>query len=278
MPPSDLSELRAICRDLRADIIEMLCLAGSGHPGGSLSAVEIMVSLFWGALRHDPANPEWLERDRLVLSKGHGCPALYAAMARRGYFPREELWNLRKTGAMLQGHPVRSFTPGVEACTGALGQGLGVAQGMALAAKIDHAPWRVWCILGDGEIQEGSIWEAAMSAGKYRVDNLVAILDCNGGQIDGSTAEVMDLEPVLDKWRAFNWNVIDVADGHDLEALLSAIGDAIDTRGKPTLIVARTVKGKGVSFMEHPCKWHGVAPTREEADRALAEIRGGGGA
>jgi transketolase len=271
---ADLDTLRAICRDLRADIIEMLHVAGSGHPGGSLSAVELLVSLFWGPLKHDPANPKWPGRDRLILSKGHGCPALYGVLARRGFFSRDELWKLRQVGAMLQGHPVVSFTPGIEACTGALGQGLSVAQGMALAARIDKAPWHVWCILGDGETQEGSIWEAAMSCGKYQVDNLTAIVDHNFGQIDGHTDEVMPLEPLVDKWKSFNWHVILLKDGHDLEQVAAAYDEALATKGKPTMIVAHTVKGKGVSFMENVIKWHGVTPTREEADMALAEIRG----
>jgi transketolase len=272
-PKPDISELRAICKDLRVDIIEMLTEAGSGHPGGSLSAVEILAALHWGPLRHDPKKPDWPERDRVVLSKGHGCPALYAVMAKRGYFPHSELIKLRKTGAMLQGHPVRSSTPGIEACTGALGQGLSISQGMAMAAKIDGSPAHVWCVMGDGEIQEGSVWEAAMSAGKYGIDRLTAILDFNGGQIDGPVSEVMDLAPIIDKWQAFNWHVIDVADGHDLEALLAAYDEALSTKGKPTIIVAHTVKGKGVSFMENVIKWHGVTPTPEEAEKALAEIR-----
>lgn len=271
----DVNALRAICVELRADIIEMLCLAGSGHPGGSLSAVEILVALFWGPLRHDPKNPGWPDRDRVVLSKGHGCPALYAVLARHGYFPREELWRLRKTGAMLQGHPVRSFTPGIEANTGALGQGLSVAQGMALAARLDGSARRTHCICGDGELQEGSVWEAAMSAGKYRLDNLTAIIDFNKGQIDGHVAEVMPLDPLDKKFAAFGWHVITV-DGHDLAALATAYAEAAATKGKPTVIIADTVKGKGVSFMEGLIKWHGVTPTREEADRAIAEIRAAG--
>lgn len=265
-------EMHQICRDLRVDIIEMLCEAGSGHPGGSLSAVEIITSLFWGPLSHDPKNPDWPDRDRFILSKGHGCPALYAALAKWGYFPKDELMKLRKTGAMLQGHPVRSFTPGVEANTGALGQGLSVAQGMALAMKIDKRPQHVWCLTGDGEIQEGSVWEAAMSAPKFELDNLTAIVDFNGGQIDGQVSEVMDLEPIVDKWKSFGWHVIDVENGHNLQSLLEAYEEALATKGKPSVIVAHTVKGKGVSFMEGLIKWHGVTPTREEADEALAEI------
>lgn len=271
---TDLKELRAICRDLRVDIIEMLEPAGSGHPGGALSAVEILAALYWGPLRQDPKNPNWPERDRLILSKGHGCPALYAVLARRGFFDREEFKNLRQRSAMLQGHPVRQFTPGVEANTGALGQGLSVGQGMAMAAKIDGSPTHVWCVTGDGELQEGTVWEAAMSAGNFGLDRLTVIVDYNGGQIDGPVKEVMDLEPIADKWRAFKWHVIDVADGHDLEALSAAYDEALSTKGKPTAIIAHTVKGKGVSFMEHVIKWHGVTPTREEADKAIAEIRG----
>jgi transketolase len=266
-------DLRTICQELRLEIIEMIHRAESGHPGGSLSAVEILVALFWGPLRHDPKNPAWPERDRLILSKGHGCPALYSVLARRGYFPREELSKLRQLGAMLQGHPVRSMTPGIEANTGALGQGMAIAQGMALASRLGGSEFHVWCITGDGELNEGTIWETAMSAGKFKVDDLTVIIDYNKGQIDGHTDEVMPLEPLAGKWKAFNWHVIELKDGHDLAALARAYDEALNTKGKPTVIIANTVKGKGVSFMENQIKWHGSAPNKEETEKALAEIR-----
>lgn len=264
-------EMRQAAKQMRLDIIEMLTLAGSGHPGGSLSAVEILTALYFGKMRHDPANPKWPDRDRFVLSKGHAVPCQYAAMAHAGYFDREKLWSLRKLGSALQGHPDRVRLAGIEASTGALGQGLSIALGMAIASKIDKASWRVYCVIGDGESQEGQIWEAAMSAPKFKLDNLVCILDSNNGQIDGPVSEVMPIEPVADKWRAFNWHVIQV-DGHDIEAILEALNEAESVKGKPTFILARTIKGKGVSFMEGLVKWHGAAPSREEADKAKAEI------
>jgi len=269
----DPQRLQEIARELRVDIVTMLTEAGSGHPGGSLSAIDIITALYFGWMRHDPKNPSWAERDRFVLSKGHGVPALYAVLARCGYFPHAELMSLRKLGSRLQGHPDNSRLPGLEAATGALGQGLSIAQGMALAARLDGKACRVYCMIGDGESQEGQIWEAAMSAGKYRLDNLCVFLDYNGGQIDGYVKDVMSLEPIEEKWRAFNWNALRI-NGHDFEEIFKALEQAQATRGKPTMIIADTVKGKGVSFMEGDYTWHGVTPTLEERDKALAELAG----
>jgi len=268
---ANLAELREVCRRVRTDILRMLTEAGSGHPGGSLSAVEILVTLFYLKMRHDPKRPDWPERDRFVLSKGHGVPALYAVLAHQGYFPREELMTLRKLGSRLQGHPDRVRLPGLESSTGALGQGLSIAQGMALASRLDGGRWRVYCLIGDGESQEGQIWECAMSAPRFKLDNLTVLLDYNGGQLDGAVAEIMDIEPVADKWRAFNWHVLSI-DGHDIPQIKAALDEAETVKGRPTFIVANTIKGKGVSFMERVWKWHGVAPSREECEKALAEL------
>ncbi|MBI5546209.1 MAG: transketolase [Deltaproteobacteria bacterium] len=268
-----VARLKELAKGFRADIIEMLQKAGSGHPGGSLSVIDLVTALYFHQLRHDPHNPSWPERDRFVLSKGHAVPAQYAAMAGAGYFPKSELSSLRVLGSRLQGHPVNSALPGIEACTGSLGQGLSVAQGMAMASKLDGERYRVWCIIGDGEMQEGQIWEAALSCAKYNLDNLVCILDYNKGQIDGHIKDVMPEEPVADKWRAFNWHVITI-DGHDFAQILDAYAEALRTKGKPTFIIANTVKGKGVSFMEDRAEWHGATPTKEQAAKALAEIRG----
>lgn len=270
--PADVRRLQEIAGRLRLDIIEMLHKAGSGHPGGSLSVIDIVTALYFARMKHDPKNPHWAERDRFVLSKGHAVPALYAVMAEAGYFPREELMSLRVLGSRMQGHPVNSALPGIEACTGSLGQGLSVAQGMALASRLDGDKFHVYCVIGDGESQEGQIWEAAMSAAKFKLDNLTVFLDYNRGQIDGTVAEVMDLEPIADKWRAFRWNVLEI-NGHNFEEILQATDQARATKGKPTLIIANTVKGKGVSFMEHQISWHGSAPNKEQADKALAELR-----
>ncbi|HWV38002.1 MAG TPA: transketolase [Vulgatibacter sp.] len=271
--PQAIDRLKEIARRMRIDIVEMLGRAGSGHPGGSLSAIDMVTALYFAVLRHDPKNPTWQERDRFVLSKGHAVPAVYACMAEAGYIPRDELSTLRQLGSRLQGHPVTSFivAPGVEACTGSLGQGLSVAQGMALASKLDGDPFRVYAMMGDGEMQEGQVWEAAMSAPKFGLDNLVGILDYNKGQIDGPTDEVMSLEPLMDKLAAFNWHVLRV-NGHDIGAFLAAIDEAHATKGKPTFIVADTVKGKGVSFMEHVISWHGSAPNAEQVKQAIAEL------
>ncbi|MBX5482619.1 MAG: transketolase [Myxococcaceae bacterium] len=271
-PAPEIRKLQEISGRLRITIIEMIHKAASGHPGGSLSAVDIITALYFARMRHDPKRPDWPDRDRFVLSKGHGVPALYAVMAEAGYFPKEELMTLRERGSRLQGHPVNTMLPGIEAPTGSLGQGLSVAQGMALASKLDGGRFHVYCMIGDGEMQEGQIWEAAMSAPKFRLDNLTVFLDYNKGQIDGPVAEVMNIEPVADKWRAFNWNVLTI-DGHDFEQILGAIDEAKATTGKPTLIIANTVKGKGVSFMEHQIAWHGTAPNKEQTEKALEELR-----
>jgi transketolase len=267
-----IAELERKAPRYRMQIIEMIAEAGSGHPGGSLSAIDLLSALYHGKLRHRPAQPDWSERDRFVLSKGHGVPALYVVMADLGYFPRAELWTLRKLGSRLQGHPSVSFLPALEGSTGSLGQGLSMAQGMALAARLDGGKHRVYCLMGDGETQEGQVWEAALSAPKFRLDNLTVILDYNKAQIDGTTREVMDLEPLGDKWRAFGWHVRSI-DGHNFAEILDALEEAAGVKGRPTTIIAHTVKGKGVSFMENVVRWHGVAPKREEADRAIAEIK-----
>lgn len=267
---NQIKELQQKARQIRRDIVDMLCRACSGHPGGSLSAADLVTALYFAVLRHDPKNPQWPDRDRFHMSKGHCCPLWYAVLAHTGYFPKEKLLTLRKLGSMLQGHPDRR-TPGVEAASGSLGQGLSVALGMALAGKMDRKDYRVYCLLGDGETQEGNIWEAAMAAAHYRCDNLCAILDYNGLQIDGRTADVMGIDPVAAKWAAFGWHTIEI-DGHDMKAILAAYEQAAGTAGRPTIIIARTTKGKGVSFMENVCKYHGVAPTKEEADKACGEL------
>ena len=264
--------LKEIAARMRIDIIEMLAKAGSGHPGGSLSAIDILVCLYFSQMRYDSKRPDWPDRDRFVLSKGHAVPAQYAVMAEAGYFPRQELMTLRQLNSRLQGHPVNTALPGIEACTGALGQGLSVAQGMALASKLEGDKFHVYCMIGDGESQEGQIWEASMSAPKFKLDTLTVILDNNNGQIDGHVTEVMNLAPIADKWRGFNWNVLEI-DGHDMQQILDALAQAKATKGKPTLIWARTVKGKGVSFMEDQIAWHGTAPNAEQAAKALAELR-----
>lgn len=271
----DIQQLRLTAQKIRISIVEMLTEAKSGHPGGSLSCADIVTALYFSELRHDPKQPNWEERDRFVISKGHGVPTVYAAMAYSGYFPLDELMSLRKTGSRLQGHPDRLRLPGIEASTGSLGQGLSVAQGMALAARLSPRPWHTYCLLGDGEVQEGQIWETAMSAPKFRLGGLTAILDYNGGQIDGPVKDVMDIEPVIDKWRAFNWEVIEV-NGHKMEELLTALKRARQAdihKGKPHMIVAHTVKGKGVSFMEGKIDWHGVAPNKDQMQAAIEELR-----
>ncbi|MBI5595878.1 MAG: transketolase [Elusimicrobia bacterium] len=272
--PDAKTDLKALTRELRVDIIRMLETAGSGHPGGSLSVIDMLAVLYFKALSHRPSEPAWPDRDRVVLSKGHACPALYAVMAKAGYFPKSELATLRKLGSPLQGHPDRLRLPGIEVSTGSLGQGLSIALGMALAAKLDGKPYRSWCFMGDGEVQEGQVWEALMAAPKFKLDNLVAVVDYNGGQIDGQVKEVMDLEPLADKVRAFNWHTL-VIDGHDLSAIEAAYAEAAKTKGRPTAIIARTVKGKGVSFMEGDIGWHGKGPSKDEADRAVKEILNG---
>lgn len=269
----DLAQLQAIARGVRRHIVEMTGAAKSGHPGGSLSAVETLVTLFFDVMNHDPANPGWADRDRFILSKGHAAPVLYAVMAECGYAdtPIDQLNTLRKLGSVYQGHPDKRFIPALEASTGSLGQGLSMAIGMGLAARLDGKGWRTYVVLGDGEIQEGQIWEAAMFGAYHKVDNVVAIVDYNRIQLDGFVKDIMELEPLTDKWRAFGWQVIEL-DGHDIAALQKAFGEAAATKGKPTVLIAHTVKGKGVSFMENNPKFHGVAPTPAEVEQALKEL------
>jgi len=267
----NVQELQETSKSVRRAIIEMLAAAKSGHPGGSLSAVEILVTLFNDVMRHDPANPDWPDRDRFILSKGHAAPVLYAVMAECGYTPASELNTLRKLGSIYQGHPDKRFIAALEISTGSLGEGLSVALGMGLAARWDKRPTRAYCVLGDGEIQEGQVWEAAMFGAFHKLDNVVAIVDYNRIQLDGFVKDIMEVEPLAAKWVSFGWNTIEV-DGHDIAALQKAFADAGSTKGKPTAIVARTIKGKGVSFMENNPKYHGVAPTREEAEIALKEL------
>jgi transketolase len=265
-----ITDLESKAKHVRKAIIDMLCRACSGHPGGSLSSAELVTALYFAVLRHDPKNPKWPERDRFHMSKGHCCPLWYAVLAEAGYFPKEELLKLRKLGAMLQGHPDRR-TPGVEVASGSLGQGLSVAMGMSLAARLDQKDYRVYCLIGDGESQEGNIWEAAMAAAHYKCDNLCAILDYNGLQIDGKVSEVMGIEPIAAKWQAFGWQTIEI-DGHNFKEILAAFDQARTIKVKPTMIIARTVKGKGVSFMENVCSFHGNPPTPEQGERALKEL------
>ncbi|MDW7675799.1 MAG: transketolase [Bacillota bacterium] len=256
---------------MRREIVKMIGKAGSGHPGGSLSAADILTYLYFHEMNIDPKEPKKADRDRFVLSKGHAAPVLYATLALRGYFPMEELDGLRKLGSMLQGHPDMHKVPGVEMSTGSLGQGLSVANGMALADKLDGRANRTFVMVGDGEMQEGQIWEAAMAAAHYKLDNVTGFLDHNGLQIDGFVEDVMNSNPVAEKWRAFNWHVIEI-DGHDFDQIAAAINKAKETKGKPTMIVAKTIKGKGVSFMEDQVGWHGVAPKPDELERALEEL------
>ncbi|GLI38580.1 transketolase [Geobacter hydrogenophilus] len=263
-----IAQLQEKARQLRVDIVKTLHKSQSGHTGGSLSAIDMVTALYFQVMKHNPADPAWPGRDRFVLCKGHAAPALYVALAEAGYFPKEDLMTLRRLGSHLQGHPDSKQTPGVEVCTGSLGQGLSMANGMALGLRLDGSSSRVYAMLGDGELQEGQVWEAAMAAGHYKLDNLCALVDVNRLQIDGEVAKVMAVEPVTDKFRAFGWNVIDI-DGHDMGAIVAALGQAAGAKGKPTVIVARTVKGKGVSFFENKASYHGVAPSDEELPKAM---------
>lgn len=288
---ASLSELREKARILRRYVIQSITKAKSGHPGGSLSAAEIVTALYFKVMRHDPKNPWWEDRDRFILSKGHAAPLLYAALAECGYFPVSDLWTLRKFGSHLQGHTHRLSTPGVEMSAGSLGQGLSFAVGVALAGKLDHKDYRVYVLLGDGECDEGQIWEAAMAASHFKLDNLTAIVDYNKQQIDGWTCDldrlppklaeryrafreypcVMNIEPLAEKWRAFGWRVFEV-DGHSFEELLDAFEKIKDVKEQPSVIIAHTVKGKGVDFMENNPEFHGKAPTEEECERALRQL------
>lgn len=266
------AHVKDIAKKMRIDIIEEVSAAGSGHPGGSLSVTDIIATLYFDKMNIDPANPTDPDRDRFVLSKGHVAPALYAALAERGYFPLEDLKGLRKPWSHLQGHPNMNDTPGVDMSTGSLGQGLSAAVGMALAGKLDAKDYYVYCVMGDGEIQEGQIWEAAMSAGHYHLNHLIAFVDWNGLQIDGANDDVMTVAPIDEKFRAFGWNAV-IIDGHDTDAIAAAIDWGKASADKPTVIVCKTVKGKGVSFMENVAGWHGVAPNAEQTEQALAELK-----
>ncbi|MEW6584017.1 MAG: transketolase [Nitrospirota bacterium] len=270
-----IDELREKARLLRIEILKMLTEAGSGHTGGSLSAADIVAALYFHKMRHNPKDPGWRKRDRFILSKGHAAPVLYAALALSGYFEKSLLATLRKLGSPLQGHPCSKTLPGVEISTGSLGQGLSISNGIAAGLKLDGLDSRVYCLLGDGETQEGQVWEAAMTAAHYKLDNLCAIIDNNGLQIDGYCCDVMYIEPIVKKWEAFGWNVMDI-NGHDVEAIVQAFDRAETVKGKPTMIVARTVKGKGVSFFEGKVQYHGLAPTQEELEKALKELGGDG--
>ncbi|MBI3292379.1 MAG: transketolase [Elusimicrobia bacterium] len=271
MEVRSIEELTVIATEVRKDIIRMLGAAGSGHPGGSLSAADIVTALYFRVMRGDPANPQWPDRDRCVLSKGHAVPVIYAAMAQAGYFPREELMTLRQMGSRLQGHPDMRRLPGLEACTGSLGQGLSIGAGIALAGRLNRQAYRTYVILSDGECEEGQTWEAAAFAAFHHLDNLTAILDYNKFQLEGPVKEILDLEPMAEKWRSFNWIVREI-DGHNMAQIVETLEWAKTNTGRPTIIIAHTVKGKGVSFMENNNHFHGVSPTPEETTKALAEL------
>ncbi|MBZ0156837.1 MAG: transketolase [Alphaproteobacteria bacterium] len=267
----NIHSLTEQARQVRIEILKMLTASGSGHTGGSLSAADLVTALYFHKMKHRPQEPQWPERDRFILSKGHAAPVLYVALALTGYFDRALLKDLRKVGCPLQGHPSSKLLPGVEVSTGSLGQGLSIANGIALGLRLDRNPARVYCLLGDGEIQEGQVWEAAMSAGHYCIDTLCAIVDLNGLQIDGRCEDVMKVEPVADKWRAFNWHVLSI-DGHNMEEIVAALDQAEKIKGKPTVLLAKTVKSKGVSFFENKAEYHGITPSKEELERALKEL------
>ncbi len=267
----DVTFLKKQAKLVRIEILKMLALAGSGHTGGSLSAADIVTVLYFSKMRHSPDEPNWKERDRFILSKGHAAPLLYAVLAITGYFNISMLKTLRKLGSPLQGHPCSRVLPGVEISTGSLGQGLSVSNGIAIGMKIDNLSSRVYCLLGDGETQEGQVWEAAMTAAHYRLDNLCAIVDLNGLQIDGPVSKVKGIEPVAAKWSAFGWHVIEI-DGHNMEEILNGLDEAEKVKEKPTMIIAHTIKGKGVSFFEGKVEYHGMAPTHEELEKALKEL------
>lgn len=273
MKDISVAELEQIANRLRIHVVEMTTAAGSGHPGGSLSAADLMAVLYFRNLNHDPSNPQWEDRDRFVLSKGHVAPVLYAALAESGYFPVEDLLTLRKLGSKLQGHPVRGKVPGVEMSTGSLGQGLSMSCGIALAAKMDGKPYKTYCLLGDGELQSGQNWEAAMFAKQYELNNLIAIVDRNKLQITGSTEDAVSLEPLPEKWKAFGWNVL-IINGHNIRQIMDALDKAAEAKRRPTVIIMNTVKGKGVSFMENNVGFHGKACNQQEFEQAMRELRG----
>ena len=270
----DVERLEEQAVQLRRDIVEMIHAAKAGHPGGSLSAVDMITALYFHVMRIDPQNPRWEDRDRFVLSKGHACPALYAALARRGFFDPKHLTTLRQYHSILQGHPDMNKTPGIDISSGSLGNGLAIGVGMAMSGRLHHQDYMTYVMLGDGEVQEGMVWEAAMAAHHHDLGNLVAIVDCNGVQINGWVNEIMTVEPLADKWRAFGWNVVEV-NGHNMKDLLTVLHTA-KTMRHPTVILMRTVKGRGVSFMEDDCKWHGNSPSDEELVQAILEIGEGG--
>jgi len=265
------TELQEMAKKLRRHVITMTATAGSGHPGGSLSAADIVTALYFRVMCHNPKNPQWQDRDRFILSKGHAAPVLYAALAESGYFPVEELKTLRKSDSRLQGHTDRNLTPGVEMSAGSLGMGLSFAIGVALAARLDAKDYWTYVLLSDGECQEGQTWEAALSAAHFKMDNLTAIVDRNGIQLSGWTRDIMNLEPLSLKWQAFGWHIIEI-NGHDLNQILTTLEEARKVKGQPTVIIAHTIKGKGVSFMENNAAFHGKAPTPEEAEIALKEL------
>jgi transketolase len=278
MPISDrrVRELEELANLARKRIVRMICKAGSGHPGGSLSAIDIITALYFEIMQHDPKSPTWEERDRFVLSKGHAAPALYATLAQAGYFDVERLDSLRQMGSDLQGHPDMKRLPGIEMSTGSLGQGLATAVGMTLGLRLDKRTNKVFCMIGDGEAEEGSIWEAGMSAAHFKTQNLIVFLDRNELQIDGPTEKVMALEPLAEKWRAFGWHVIEI-NGHNMRQIVEAVDEAKEIKGKPKMIIAHTVKGKGISFMEGSLKFHGKAPTNEELCKAMEDLEKFGG-
>ncbi len=267
----DIGFLKEQARIVRIEILKMLTQSGSGHTGGSLSAADIVTALYFYKLRHKPEDPKWRERDRFLLSKGHAAPLLYTALALTGYFDKSLLSTLRKTGSPLQGHPSSKMLQGVEVSTGSLGQGLSIANGMALGLRLDDSHARVYCLLGDGEIQEGQVWEAAMTAGHYALDNLCAIVDLNSLQIDGRCEDVMKIDPVAEKWKAFNWHIFEI-DGHNMEEIVNTLDEVEKIKGKPSVILAKTIKGKGVSIFEGKVQYHGLAPTKEELEIALKEL------
>ncbi len=269
----DIKALEKTAAEVRIGVVKAIHNAGSGHPGGSLSAADIVTALYFDEMNVDPQEPKMKGRDKFILSKGHAGPVQYSALAVRGYFPMEDIMSLRKLGSKFQGHPDMNKVPGIEMSTGSLGQGFSAAVGMAMASSLDNDPGRIYVMLGDGEIQEGIVWEAAMSAAHYRLDNIVGILDHNGLQIDGRNEDVMTVEPVADKFRAFGWNVINI-NGHDFDEILGAFKNARECRERPTMIIAETIKGKGVSFMENNAGWHGKAPDDEETAKAVAELGG----
>ena len=269
---SNYNELQSIACEIRQDIVSMVHESQSGHPGGSLSSADILTALYFKEMNVDAGNPNWEDRDRFVLSKGHASPVLYATLAKKGFFAEEELMKFRKIGEMLQGHPDMKGTPGVDMSTGSLGQGLAVANGMALAAKMDKKDHRVYALIGDGESQEGMIWEAAMLSAHYKLDNLTIFLDKNGLQIDGKNTDVMNVEPLDEKFRAFGWNVIEI-DGHSFSEIFDALKKSKKVKDKPSIIIASTVKGKGVCFMENKAEWHGTAPNDEQTTEALEKLR-----